>query len=274
MMHCLPHFKKFKAFSILNAKDIKSGGLIRHALVRIRDLPLTLSRLEFAVVQDDNNLCWFEFLVRVAQTLEQLLIRAPQSDKLHKTRLLTLPNLPRLRLITIVVPNDPDLSLEFDTASPEDGCILNYASQFPVLQRLEVIPEGVSPDKESWFESCLLFLYSSFLSQKGTPSTSLRFLDVPTPSRVGSKKWSLESGSGSPINSSVLVFRRHPSTCPWEEAAEFYFRVETTFPNLVNIPRHTHNCNGDEVGRDAEKLREWLKFGEQLGLLEACLGFK
>lgn len=283
-------FPGIKSLSILNNRENENEFLWNNQLPHNQ-----LTRLEFNLLKDKSR-DWEIVLDNCALTLEHLDIRGVRNaGPEQKTTSFTLPILPRLKSLKISRSPQhwrgvnpclcshserellyPELHLKFKTAARDSS--LDYPTQFPSLLRLEVGNETGSQlgDKipsvgEDDFETCLPFLYGSFLpppSSTRRPCTSLRLLIVPTLPE-SSKKWRVQL---CPDCSTPQFSRSRISG--WEKEAELFARVVETFPNLDNIGRYRHRDGEQEENVEQlremnhKKMKKWLQIGEDLGLLE------
>lgn len=150
---------------------------------------------------------WDGILDKLSPSLEHLTIRGvrqfwPEAD----LDPCTLPILPRMTVLEILFSpenEDPanlsrrglsiaELALKF-AATPKS--VLNYATQFPSLQRLEVGNEGVgSPFGDQLFSNedarleSYQFVYNYFLPPFQEPCTSHHLLIIPLPLQTEEKK--------------------------------------------------------------------------------------
>lgn len=235
-------------------------------------LTLCLSRLEFNL---GDNPAWELILKKYSTTLTHLKLTGVRNinpdEKTHDLKRLIIPilwNLVDFRISRAPhylsrVPcrhpetGVPELELKFVTGT-SNGIELNYAQQFPSLLRLEVDDEGI----DSW-ETCLPFLYGSFLSQGQGPCNSVRILSFPIPPKAW-KPWRLEvcQDCATPqIRTSDILPGREVKT-------EYLSRVVTTFPNIKNMTRYKYLWREEKVEMERRtKMREWLQIGEEMGLL-------
>lgn len=285
LLNSLPLFPGTTALSILNKRETMDGAnllflclllqLTTRELWAVRRLEVNLTEDSF----DGRNSGWDRFLEKCAPTLEHLTIRGVRNKgKGNVSQILVLPifqKLEVLKILRVVTParnksnaGVPELELRFAS-----GPILNYLVQFPSLTRLEVgeerkgspFYEDVEQSDNYWLESCLPFLYETFLRPGQSPCETLRFLDIPTGS---GQKWRVEEGE----DGILPKFKETGSSCPWAVEAEFFDRVGKTFPNLKNLTRYKHYLDGEEDVRSLReekqrKIKEWLRIGEKFGLL-------
>lgn len=126
----------------------------------------------------------------------------------------------------------PNLYFRFATADKNTEVRVEYAKQFPVLERLIIGKEKIRNKKfkeysdHFHFETIFPFLLDSFLSKTNPPCETLKHLDIPFPTddkfRYNDKKQSGECGHDG-------------ETCKcWGlmESSTFYVLVTTIFPKL------------------------------------------
>lgn len=141
----------------------------------------------------------------------------------------------------------PGLELKFVTATPDQGIVINYAVQFPSLRRLEVGTEAKSLSSEGfWFESCITFLFGSFLpppSHEQRPCTSLRLFIIDTRPQRKLEKFKRQNCD----QCCTFQSRRTRISSSLELRSQFYRRVGDTFPNIRNVARYREAGFGDAL---------------------------
>lgn len=243
---CLTHLPKVTYFSCVTSPVSWESTQILHGLLTLPQL----TRLEFNLSQgwggDGVWEFWDRVLAKVAATLEHVTIRRVRQvgigARIEPCFTLLVPVLRRLKVFQIFVAGwngrvlrerrKLELGLHFVPAFPEQGLVLNYATQFPALVRLEVGEEKGSSlfeekiysrdEEEGWFETCLPFLSETFLPPlewMEEPCTSLRVLMFPSPKE---QEYRLGSEQG------LSAIR----------SLEFYERLKNVFPNCQNLGRY------------------------------------
>lgn len=273
---CSTHLHKVECLSIRTLR--------RYSVPSNLAFPFHLTRIEFNM--DTSH--WDNILLKVAPTLEHLAIRALKTIE-YQPFILAVPILPRLKEFRLLwSPTEfkslgqifcnhskmvgPEVQLKFATASQSRG--LDYATQFPVLTRLQIGREEKALAGEKgfnvgngiyWFEICVPFLTRNFLSPRQGPCWTLRVFDIPKFPKTFETVRRLP-GCG---KCEVVQLRRSTLPSPEELEAQFYLKVGETFPNLENMATFTKpklETNQERVEYE-EKVRKWLLIGEELRLV-------
>lgn len=269
-------FPKTDTLSVFHSGEV-SGNEERITSI-LHPLPVVLWCLEFNIFRE-NNTGWERILAKFAPKLETLIIRSVQDGP---PLALKIPKLPRLKALVIlrsfpeiascrhlVRMRDVGAELRLNFGSEEK---LDYAVQFPVLQILAVMPEKPGRRDGASVASCMEFIYDNFLPLGQTPCGTLKQLIIPTTKHLA-EKWRLEQCKDCPF----LQFRESGVTKANEMGAGFVARVRETFPGL-NMGRYRHYL-GREVEmeekrkQNEKKMKEWLQFGQDIGLITGSQGF-